>query len=70
MTAGYLAAEQAGKELFHFQLQRMGYELLYRKTFAEVMCLETVYDLVDYYLQERLKQEGGIRITSSALGMR
>ena len=62
MTACYLAAEQAGKELFHFQPQRMSYELLYQETFAEVLCPETVYDLVDYHLRECLKREIKMRV--------
>ena len=57
MTACYLEAEQAGKELFCFQPQRMSYELLYQETFAEALCPETVYDLVDYHLRECLKRE-------------
>lgn len=62
MTACYLAAEQAEKELFCFRLQRMSYELLYRETFAEVLCPETVYDLIDYYLRECLKREIKMRV--------
>lgn len=62
MTACYLAAEQAGKELFHFQPQRMSYELLYQETFAEVLCPETVYDLIDYHLRECLKREIKMRV--------
>lgn len=57
MTACYLEAEQAGKELFRFRPQRMSYELLYQKTFAEILCPDTVYDLVDYHLRECLKRE-------------
>ena len=62
MTACYLAAEQAGKELFCFRPQRMSYELLYQETFAEVLCPETVYDLVDYHLRECLKREIKMRV--------
>lgn len=62
MTACYLAAEQAGKKLFCFQPQRMSYELLYRETFAEVLCPETVYDLIDYHLRECLKREIKMRV--------
>lgn len=62
MTACYLEAEQAGKELFRFQPQRMSYELLYRKTFAEILCPETVYDLVDYHLRECIKREIKMRV--------
>ena len=57
MTACYLAAEQAGKKLFCFKPQRMSYELLCKETFAEVLCPETVYDLIDYHLRECLKRE-------------
>ena len=62
MTACYLEAEQAGKELFHFQPQRMSYELLYHETFAEILCPETVYDLIDYHLRECLKREIKMRV--------
>ena len=62
MTACYLAVEQVGKELFRFQPQRMSYELLYQETFAEVLCLETVYDLIDYHLRECLKREIKMRV--------
>ena len=51
LTACYLAAEQAGKKLFCFRPQRMNYEMLYRETFAEILCPDTVYDLVDYHLR-------------------
>lgn len=62
MTACYLEAEQAGKELFHFQPQRMNYELLYQETFAEILCPDTVYDLIDYHLRECLKREIKMRV--------
>ena len=62
MTACYLEAEQAGKELFRFQPQRMSYELLYQETFAEILCPETVYDLIDYHLRECLKREIKMRV--------
>ena len=62
MTACYLAAEQAGKDLFCFRPQRMSYELLYRETFAEVLCPETLYDLIDYHLRECLKREIKMRV--------
>ena len=57
-----LAGEQAGKELFRFQPQRMNYELLYQETFAEVLCPKTVYDLIDYHLRECLKREIKMRV--------
>lgn len=62
LTACYLAAEQEGKELFCFRPQRMNYEMLYRETFAEILCPETVYDLVDYHLRECLKREIKMRV--------
>lgn len=62
MTACYLEAEQAGTKLFCFHPQRMSYELLYQETFAEVLCPETVYDLVDYHLRECLKREIKMRV--------
>ena len=57
MTAYYLAAEQAGKDVFRFRPQKMNYELMYRETFAEFLCPDTVYDLIDYHLRECLKRE-------------
>ena len=62
MTACYLEAEQTGKEMFQFQPQRMNYELLYQETFAEILCPETVYDLIDYHLRECLKREIKMRV--------
>lgn len=62
LTACYLAAEQAGKELFCFRPQRMNCEMLYQETFAEILCPETVYDLVDYHLRECLKREIKMRV--------
>ena len=57
MTAYYLDAEQAGKDVFRFRPQKMSYELMYRQTFAEFLCPDTVYDLIDYHLRECLKRE-------------
>lgn len=57
MTAYYLEAEQAGKDVFRFRPQKMSYELMYCKTFAEVLCPDTVYDLIDFHLRECLKRE-------------
>ncbi len=62
MTACYLEAEQAGKELFQFRPQRMSYELLYQEIFAEVLCPDTIYDLIDYHLRECLKREIKMRV--------
>ena len=62
LTACYLEAEQAGKELFCFRPQRMSYEMLYRETFAEILCPDTVYDLIDYHLRECLKREIKMRV--------
>lgn len=62
LTACYLEVEQAGKELFHFLPQRMSYEMLYRETFAEILCPDTVYDLVDYHLRECLKRKIKMRV--------
>lgn len=30
---------------------------MYRQTFAEFLCPDTVYDLIDYHLRECLKRE-------------
>lgn len=57
MTACYLKTEQAGKWLFQFCPQ----ELLYRDAFAEILCPDTVYDLIDHHLRECLKREIKIR---------
>lgn len=45
MTAYYLEAEQVEKDVFRFRPQKMSYELMYRQTFAEFLCPDTVYDL-------------------------
>ena len=57
MTSYYLEAEQAGKDVFRFRPQKMSYELMYRQTFAEFLCPDAVYDLIDYHLRECLKRE-------------
>mgnify|MGYP007075840309 CR=1 FL=1 len=57
MTAYYLEAEEAGKDVFRFRPQKMSFELMYRETFAEFLCPDTVYDLIDYHLRECLKRE-------------
>jgi hypothetical protein len=57
MTAYYLEAEQVEKDVFRFRPQKMSYELMYRQTFAEFLCPDTVYDLIDYHLRECLKRE-------------
>ena len=41
MTAYYLEAEQAGKDVFRFRPQKMSYEPMYRQTFAEFLCPAT-----------------------------
>ena len=61
MTAYYLDAEQAGKDIFRFRTQKMSYELMYRQTFAEFLCPDTVYDLIDYHLRECVKREVKMR---------
>ena len=57
MTAYYFDAEQAGRDVFRFRPQKMSYELMFRETFGEVLCPDTVYDLIDYHLRECLKRE-------------
>ena len=57
MTAYYLEAEQADKDVFRFRSQKISYELMYRETFAEFLYPDTVYDLVDYHLRGCLKWE-------------
>ncbi len=57
MTAYYLEAEQAGTDVFRFRPQKMSYELMYREIFAEVLCPDTVYGLIDFHLRECLKRE-------------
>lgn len=54
-------AEQAGKGVFRFRPQQMNYELMYRQTFTEFLCPDTVYDLIDYHLRECLKWESNMR---------
>ena len=62
MTAYYLEAEQAGKDVFRFRPQKMSYELMYRQTFAEFLCPDTVYDLIDYHLRECVRREIRMRV--------
>ena len=61
MTAYYLEAEQAGKDVFRFRPQKMSYELMCREMFAEFLYPNTVYDLIDYHLCKCLKREIKIR---------
>ena len=62
MTAYYLAAEENGEDVFRFRPQKMSIEMLYRQTFAEVLCPDTVYDLIDYYLRECIKRGIKMRV--------
>lgn len=56
-----LAGERP-KELVRFHLQWMSYEMLYRETFADILCPDTVYDLIDYHLREWLRCEIKMRV--------
>lgn len=60
MTACYLDAEQAEKDVFCFQPQETGYGLILPSIFAEILCPNTIYGLIDYHLRECLKRFAGI----------
>jgi len=62
MTAYYLAAEQNGEDVFRFRPQKMRFEMLYQETFAEILCPDTVYDLIDYQLRECIKRGIKMRV--------
>lgn len=47
---------------FQFQPQPMSFEVIDRKTFTEVLYPKNIYDLIDYFVREFVKQEQFVRI--------
>ena len=47
---------------FQFQPQPMSFEVIDRKTFTEVLYPKNVYDIIDYFVREFVKQEQLVRI--------
>ena len=50
-----------GDEAFVFRPQPMGFEMVYDREFAEVLCPETVFDIIDYHTRECVKREVKMR---------
>lgn len=59
MTAYY---KVAGDAAFQFCPQPMGFELVYGRDFAEVLCPTNIYDLIDYHVRECVKREVKMRL--------
>ena len=47
---------------FQFRPQPMNFEVLGRKTFAEVLYPNDIYDLIDYHLRECVKREARLKV--------
>ncbi len=47
---------------FQFQPQPMSFEVIDRKTFTEVLYPKNIYDMIDYFVQEFVKQEHPVRV--------
>ena len=47
---------------FQFQPQPMSFEVIDRKTFTEVLYPKNIYDIIDYFVREFVKQEQPVRI--------
>ena len=50
-----------GDEAFVFRPQPMGFEMVYDQEFAEVLCPETIFDIIDYHTRECVKREVKMR---------
>ena len=50
-----------GDKAFTFRPQSMGFEMVYDREFAEVLCPETVFDIIDYHTRECVKREVKMR---------
>lgn len=59
LTAYY---KSAGDEAFQFHPQPMGFEMVYGRDFAEVLCPTSIYDLIDYHVRECVKREVKMRL--------
>lgn len=62
MTEYYLSAEQTGEDVFRFRSQQTSFEFLHQEVFGEVLCPDTMYDLIDYHLRECVKREIRMRV--------
>lgn len=47
---------------FQFQPQPMSFEVIDRKTFTEVLYPKNIYDMIDYFVREFVKQEQPVRV--------
>ncbi len=61
LTAYYKAASEEPGRMFEFRPQPMSYELMNDEVFTEVLCPQTIHDLVDYHLRECLKRQVRMR---------
>ena len=57
MAAYYNAAMEDSRDVFQFRPQPLSFELLNRETFAEVLCPNSVLDIIDYHTRECVKRE-------------
>lgn len=62
MTEYYLSAERTGEDIFKFKPQQTSFELLYQEVFGEILCPESMYDLIDYHLRECVRREIRMRV--------
>lgn len=51
-----------GEHAFRFRPYPLSFELLTTGTFAEVLCPESLYDIIDYHVRECVKQEIRMRV--------
>lgn len=56
LTAYYKAASREKGQMFQFRPQPVNYELMNDEVFTEVLCPNTIYDLIDYHLRECVKR--------------
>lgn len=62
MTEYYLSAERTGEDIFRFKPQQTSFELLHQEAFGEILCPESMYDLIDYHLRECVRREIRMRV--------
>ena len=53
---------KAGEAAFRFRPQPLSFEMLNNGTFAEVLCPESLYDIIDYHIRECVKRELKMRV--------
>ena len=61
LTTYYKAAREKRERMFEFCSQPMSYELMNDEVFSEVLCPQSIHDLVDYHLRECLKRQVRMR---------